>query len=175
MFDLGWSEMLLIGVVALIVVGPKELPGLFRQVGVFMGKARGMAREFSRAMEAAADESGVKEIDRQIRAATRPVQYATDRLKENVLKPPAKPATQSGVPPAGQPLVLKDTAPGPATAALSAERAEDQARLRAEAAQRALEKAQRDAENALKALQDARRPRDDAAASTDITAGSATS
>ena len=67
MFDLGWSEMLLIGVVALIVVGPKELPGLFRQIGVFMGKARGMAREFSRAMEAAADESGVREIDRQIR------------------------------------------------------------------------------------------------------------
>ena len=174
MFDLGWSEMMLVGVVALIVVGPKELPTLFKGVGQAVGKARGMAREFSRAMEAAADESGVKEIDRQIRAATRPVQVATDRFKEGPLKTSAKPPS---VPAAGTPLVLKDTAPGPATAALSVERAEEQARLRAEAAQRALEKAQRDAESALKALQDARRPREEAApsvASTDTSAGSAT-
>jgi sec-independent protein translocase protein TatB len=169
MFDLGWSEMMLVGVVALIVVGPKELPTLFKGVGQAVGKARGMAREFSRAMEAAADESGVKEIDRQIRAATRPVQFATDRLKESALKPAGKPATT-----AASPLVLKDTAPGPATAALSAERSEEQARLRAESAQRALEKAQRDAEAALKALRDAQRPREESAISTDTTAGSAT-
>ena len=75
MFDLGWSEMLLIGIVALIVVGPKELPGLFRSIGQAVGKARGMAREFTRAMEAAADESGIREIDKTIRAATRPAQF----------------------------------------------------------------------------------------------------
>ena len=56
MFDLGWTELLVIGVVALIVVGPKDLPMLFRNVGRFVGKARGMAREFSRAMEDAAAE-----------------------------------------------------------------------------------------------------------------------
>ena len=44
MFDLGWTELLVIGVVALIVVGPKDLPVLFRNVGRFMGKMRGMAR-----------------------------------------------------------------------------------------------------------------------------------
>ena len=92
MFDLGWTEMMLIGVVALIVVGPKELPTLFRAVGQAVGKARGMAREFSRAMEAAADEAGVKEINRQITAATRPVQFATDRLKEGMKPRPAIPA-----------------------------------------------------------------------------------
>ena len=43
MFDLGWTELLVIGVVALIVVGPKELPVLFRKVGQFVGKAKGMA------------------------------------------------------------------------------------------------------------------------------------
>ena len=58
MFDLGWTELLLIGIVALIVVGPKDLPLLFRKVGKFVGKARGMAREFSRAMDDAADEAG---------------------------------------------------------------------------------------------------------------------
>ena len=61
MLDLGWTELLLIGIVALIVVGPKDLPVLFRNVGRFMGKARAMAREFSRAMNEAADESGVRE------------------------------------------------------------------------------------------------------------------
>jgi len=169
MFDMGWGEMMVIGVVALVVVGPKELPTLFRSVGLYMGKARGMAREFTRAMEAAADETGVKEIDRQIRAAARPAQFATDRLKDSVMKPPPKPAAA--------PLVLQNTAPGPATAALSAERTEEQARLKAEAAQRALERAQRDAETALRDLQAARRPPEEAVPSvvpSDTSAGSAT-
>ncbi len=61
MLDIGWSELLLIGIVALIVVGPKELPGLFRTVGLYVGKARGMAREFQRSMEQAARESGLDE------------------------------------------------------------------------------------------------------------------
>ncbi len=59
MFDLGLTELLVIGVVALIVVGPKDLPVMFRNVGRFVGKAKGMAREFSSAMNDAADESGV--------------------------------------------------------------------------------------------------------------------
>jgi sec-independent protein translocase protein TatB len=67
MFDLGWTELLIIGVVALIVVGPKDLPKMFRTLGQMMGKARGMAREFQRAMDAAADEAGVKDIARDLR------------------------------------------------------------------------------------------------------------
>ena len=62
MFDIGWSEMLVIGVVALIVVGPKDLPRMFHTLGQVIGKARGMAREFQRAMDAAARESGVNDI-----------------------------------------------------------------------------------------------------------------
>ena len=73
MFDLGWTELLLIGIVALIVVGPKDLPMLFRKVGQFVGKAKGMAREFSRAMDQAADDAGVKDISKTISAATNPV------------------------------------------------------------------------------------------------------
>ncbi len=61
MFDIGWLELIIIGIVALIVVGPKDLPGMFRTVGRFMGKARAMAREFQRSMEEAADETGLKD------------------------------------------------------------------------------------------------------------------
>ena len=67
MFDLGWTELLIIGVVALIVVGPKDLPKMFRTLGQFTAKARNMAREFQRAMDSAADEAGVKDIARDLR------------------------------------------------------------------------------------------------------------
>jgi sec-independent protein translocase protein TatB len=46
MFDIGWSEIAVIAVVALVVIGPKELPGVLRMVGQWMGKARKMAAEF---------------------------------------------------------------------------------------------------------------------------------
>ena len=82
MFDLGWTELLVIGIVALIVVGPKDLPVLFRNVGRFVGKARGMAREFSTAMNEAADEAGVNEIKKGLNAATNPVSTAMDGINE---------------------------------------------------------------------------------------------
>ena len=68
MFDIGWGEFFLIGVVALIVVGPKELPGLFRTVGQWTGKARGMAREFQRSLEQAANESGMNEVSQSLKS-----------------------------------------------------------------------------------------------------------
>ena len=90
MFDLGWTEMMVIGIVALIVIGPKDLPGLFRQVGQFVGKAKGMAREFSNAMNAAADEAGVNEINKTIRAAANPQKFGVDKIREATKLDPSK-------------------------------------------------------------------------------------
>ena len=73
---------MLIGIVALIVVGPKDLPGLFREVGRFTGKVRGMAREFSRAMDEAADQSGVNDMAKTLRAASNPKSFGMDALKK---------------------------------------------------------------------------------------------
>ena len=91
MFGLGASEMVVIGIVALIVIGPKDLPGLFRQIGQMTGKARMMAREFSRAMDQAAEQSGVKDVSKSLRAATNPTKFGTDNLKEaaGITKGPA--------------------------------------------------------------------------------------
>lgn len=83
MLDLGWTELLVIGIVALIVVGPKDLPGMFRAVGNFVGKAKKMAREFSRAMNEAADEAGVKDVSDSLKKATNPVGSALDEVKKS--------------------------------------------------------------------------------------------
>ena len=62
MFDVSWSEMLIVGVLALIFVGPKDLPRMMREVGRWVGKARGMARQFQRAMDDAAREADLDEL-----------------------------------------------------------------------------------------------------------------
>ena len=82
MFGLGWSEMVLVAIVALIVIGPKDLPGMFRTVGQLTGKARGMARDFSRAMESAADDSGIKDISSTLKAAANPQKFGVDKIRE---------------------------------------------------------------------------------------------
>ncbi|MGG7566378.1 Sec-independent protein translocase protein TatB [Rhodovulum sp. DZ06] len=62
MLDIGWSELLVIGGLALIVVPPKDLPGMMRNVGRFVAKARGMAREFQGAMEDAARQADLGDV-----------------------------------------------------------------------------------------------------------------
>lgn len=62
MLDLGWSELLIIGVVALIVVGPKDLPRMLRTLGQYAGRARGIAREFQRSMDEAARQADIDEL-----------------------------------------------------------------------------------------------------------------
>jgi sec-independent protein translocase protein TatB len=96
MFDIGWTELLVIGVVALIVVGPKDLPKMFRALGQFTAKARNMAREFQRAMEDAADASGVKDVARDLRNVTNPKAMALDELNKLKSWDPLKSDTESG-------------------------------------------------------------------------------
>jgi sec-independent protein translocase protein TatB len=79
--DIGWAEMLLIGIVALIVIGPQDLPDMFRQIGRFTAKLRQMSREFSRAMEQAANESGVKDVARDVSNLTSPKSMGLDAVK----------------------------------------------------------------------------------------------
>ena len=131
MFDLGWTELLVIGIVALIVVGPKDLPVLFRNVGRFMGKARGMAREFSRAMNDAADESGMRDVAKTFKSATNPVSSAMDGVKD---------AAKS----------MTNLDPDSETGKLAKERDEAKKKIEANAARKAAERKQREAEEAAR-------------------------
>lgn len=65
MFDIGWSELLVIGVVALIAIGPKELPGVLRAVGHWMGKIRRMASEFQGQFQEAMREAELADVKKQ--------------------------------------------------------------------------------------------------------------
>ena len=124
MLDVGWTELLLIGVVALIVIGPKDLPVMFHSLGRITARARGMAREFSSAMEDAAKASGIHEATREIsdlkkmasprglgldaltRAADKfekwdplePVRDATSAVPDPAAPPPAAPAATTSTP-----------------------------------------------------------------------------
>jgi sec-independent protein translocase protein TatB len=62
MFDIGWSEFVVIAVVALIAIGPKELPGVLRMVGQWIGKARKMASEFQGQFQEAMREAEMADL-----------------------------------------------------------------------------------------------------------------
>ena len=134
MFDLGWTELLVIGIVALIVVGPKDLPVLFRNIGRFMGKARGMAREFSRAMNDAADDAGVSDMAKTFKSATNPVSSAMDGVKD---------AAKS----------MTDINPDSHTGKLSAERQEAKKKIELSAAKAAAERKAREAKEAAEKVE----------------------
>ncbi len=131
MFDLGFAEILVIGIVALIVVGPKDLPVMFRRAGQFVGRMRGMAREFSSAMNQAADESGVKDIQKTLKAATNPVGTAMDGVKDA-----AKSFTDMNLDPDSE------------TGKLATERAEQTKKIKLASARAAADRMAREAEDA---------------------------
>lgn len=66
MFDIGWPELLLIAIVAVIVVGPKDLPRLMTTVGRYAGRLRAMAAEFQRGFEDIARQAELDDLKRQI-------------------------------------------------------------------------------------------------------------
>jgi sec-independent protein translocase protein TatB len=65
MFDFSWGEVVVIGAVALVVIGPKELPGVLRTAGTWVGKARRMATEFQNQFQEALREADIAEMKKQ--------------------------------------------------------------------------------------------------------------
>lgn len=128
MFDIGWSELVVIAVVALIAIGPKELPGVLRMVGQWIGKARKMASEFQGQFQEAMREAEMAELKKsfdevreaasgfgsnnvvtslqkdvssalRIEDADKPAEGATPAIE-----PPATPTTSDQTPQASSPV-----------------------------------------------------------------------
>src|ERR1700743_1997967 len=89
MFDIGWSELVVIAVVALIAIGPKELPGVLRMVGQWMGKARRMAAEFQGQFQEAMREAEMADLKKsfdEVREAASGLTSAGSRLMTSLQK-----------------------------------------------------------------------------------------
>ena len=123
MFDIGWSEMAVIAVVALFVIGPRDLPKVLRTVGRYANKVRAMAREFQSSIDEAVRDAELDEVKKQIESVAR---FDIGRSVSDTIdpggtmrtafdaKPPAKPAAISGEPAKS---VAANEPQGPAAAA----------------------------------------------------------
>ena len=69
MLDIGWTEILVITVVALFIVGPKDIPKALRTVGIWIGKLKSLSREFQNTVEDAVRDSELDEVKKQIESA----------------------------------------------------------------------------------------------------------
>jgi sec-independent protein translocase protein TatB len=113
MLDFSWSELALIGVVALVVIGPKDLPKALRTAGVWVRKARTISREFQSSVEQMMREAELDEVKKQIESVSsvniaKEIEKAVDPTGElaESLKPPEMPDLNQ--------IVNEGTLPAPA-------------------------------------------------------------
>ncbi len=117
MFDISWSELLVIVVVAVVVVGPKDLPRMMRTVGQWAGRARAMADQFRRSFDDMARQSELDELRREVQKLQQTPIEATDYeafgIKDNDFPTAPKIEDVGAAPP-------KLDTPGPSDALASA-------------------------------------------------------
>jgi len=98
MFDLSWSHILIVLIVALVVVGPKDLPKLMRMVGGWVAKAKAMAGEFRKSFDEMARQSELDELRQEIESLRnqRPLADVANDLHQSILPSddPPKPSSE---------------------------------------------------------------------------------
>jgi sec-independent protein translocase protein TatB len=132
MFDIGWSELLLIGIVALVVIGPKDLPKVLRALGTMMSKVRSMASEFQGQFQEAMRESELADLKKEAEklatsakgAIENPVQSIQNDMQQALETPPQPappPASDADVdkaipaPPQPEPVSIEPAPIAPAS------------------------------------------------------------
>jgi sec-independent protein translocase protein TatB len=86
MFDISWGKLVVIGVIALIVIGPKELPAVLRTVGQWMGKMRRMAAEFQGQFQDAMREAEMADLKKTFDETTSGLTSVFDPIKNDMDK-----------------------------------------------------------------------------------------
>lgn len=93
-FDIGWPEFMLIGVVALIVIGPKDLPAALRVAGYWVRKARSLSREFHSSIDQMMREAELHEVQAELKKATDiNLDHELNKIMDPVNDPAAGPTT----------------------------------------------------------------------------------
>jgi sec-independent protein translocase protein TatB len=117
LLDIGWPELMLIGVIALVVIGPKDLPRAMRTAGFWIRKARNLSREFQNSVDQMIREAELDEVRQELKSATEfnlesELQQAVDPTGElaEIIKPPELPDYFDETPPAA--VELEPELPG---------------------------------------------------------------
>jgi sec-independent protein translocase protein TatB len=84
LFDIGWPELLLIGVVALVVIGPKDLPRALRTAGFWVRKARTLSREFQSSIDQMIREAELDEVRQDLKKVT---EFDLEKEFQNTVDP----------------------------------------------------------------------------------------
>jgi len=102
MFDIAWSELLVIAVVALIFIGPKELPGMLHTLGRFVRKVRNHADDFRRQFDESMKQGGYEDLQKNLQdfRALNPAGQLKDSIKHAIEKDYLTPAPSAAQPPA---------------------------------------------------------------------------
>jgi sec-independent protein translocase protein TatB len=113
-FDIGWGELVVIGVVALIAIGPKELPTVLRTLGQYIGKIKRMSAEFQSQFQEALREAELSDLKQHAQDIQSTVTDFTtyDPMKDAEPKTPAEPAHTDAV--VRQPVPTEPALPLPA-------------------------------------------------------------
>ena len=119
MFDISWGKLVIIGVVALLVIGPKELPGVLRQLGQWMTKIRRMAAEFQGQFNDAMREAEMADLKKQFDETTAAVKstFDTTDIKNELEKMIQEPVSASTPSSTASTPPSDPTAPAPQTPA----------------------------------------------------------
>jgi sec-independent protein translocase protein TatB len=111
MFDVSWSELLILGLVTLIFVGPKELPRFLNTLGRYLGVVRRQANEFRSVFEQALREAEMDQIQKEVRAVSDGLKASLDEATTSVDS--VRQAARVDGPSHGAPSALPSAAPKP--------------------------------------------------------------
>jgi sec-independent protein translocase protein TatB len=113
MFDIGWGELVVIGVVALIAIGPKELPGVLRSLGQWAGKIRRMSAEFQGQFREALREAEMDDLKKQAEEAQSAMVDFTNFDPMATPEKPSEESTPDTAPAADNEIHVADALPAP--------------------------------------------------------------